>query len=67
LSGYQEDTHLSDFFRRVLFRKGRIAAVNAPARKLAGLYRITCKKTTLQSTNTIPVFRPKRKLGLIKK
>jgi hypothetical protein len=29
------DTHLSDFFRRVAFRKGRQAAVNATARKLA--------------------------------
>lgn len=33
--GNLKDTHLSDFFRRVAFRKGRQAAVSATARKLA--------------------------------
>jgi transposase len=32
--GNLKDTHLSDFFRRVAFRKGRQAAVSATARKL---------------------------------
>mgnify|MGYP002413070691 FL=1 len=33
--GNLKDTHLSDFFRRVAFRKGRQAAVSATARKLS--------------------------------
>ena len=33
--GNLKDTHLSDFFRRVAFRKGRQAAISATARKLA--------------------------------
>ncbi len=33
--GNLKDTHLSDFFRRVAYRKGRATAVSATARKLA--------------------------------
>lgn len=33
--GNLKDTHLSNFFRRIAFRKGRQAAVSATARKLA--------------------------------
>ena len=33
--GNLKDTHLSDFFKRVAYRKGRQAAVSATARKLA--------------------------------
>ena len=33
--GNLKETHLSDFFRRIAFRKGRQAAVSATARKLA--------------------------------
>lgn len=33
--GNLKDTHLSDFFRRIAYRKGRQAAVSATARKLA--------------------------------
>ena len=33
--GNLKDTHLSDFFKRVAYRKGRTAAVSATARKLA--------------------------------
>ena len=29
-----KDTHLSDFFRRIAYRKGRATAVSATARKL---------------------------------
>lgn len=32
--GNLKDTHLSDFFRRIAFRKGRATAVSATARKL---------------------------------
>ena len=32
--GNLKDTHLSDFFKRVAYRKGRQAAVSATARKL---------------------------------
>lgn len=33
--GNLKDSHLADFFKRVLYRKGRTAAVSATARKLA--------------------------------
>lgn len=33
--GNLKDTHLSDFFKKVAFRKGRVAAITATARKLA--------------------------------
>jgi transposase len=33
--GNLKDTHLSNFFRRVLYRRGRAAAISATARKLA--------------------------------
>jgi transposase len=33
--GNLTDTHLSDFFKRVAYKKGRQAAVSATARKLA--------------------------------
>ncbi len=33
--GNLKDTHLSDFFKRVAYRRGRTAAVSATARKLA--------------------------------
>lgn len=33
--GNLKDTHLSDFFKRIAYRKGRQAAVSATARKLA--------------------------------
>jgi len=35
LIGNLKDTHLSNFFKRVSYRKGRQAAVSATARKLA--------------------------------
>lgn len=33
--GNLKDTHLSNFFRRISYRKGRMAAISATARKLA--------------------------------
>lgn len=33
--GNLKDTHLSDFFKRISYRRGRTAAVTATARKLA--------------------------------
>ena len=35
--GNLKDTHLSDFFKRVAYRKGRTAAISATARKLAAI------------------------------
>jgi transposase len=33
--GNLKDTHLSDFYKRILYRRGRTAAVSATARKIA--------------------------------
>ncbi len=66
--GNLKDTHLSDFFRKVLYRKGRTAAVSATARKLAVIiWNMIVKWQTLQPTHTLPVFRSEKKNGTIKK
>ena len=44
--GNLKDTHLSDFFKRVAFKKGRTVAVSATARKLAVIiWNMIVKKT----------------------
>jgi transposase len=66
--GNLKDTHLSDFFRRVAFRKGRQAAVSATARKLGVII-------WTMVTNQVPYSPPKeylfldqkRKMGIAKK
>lgn len=52
--GNLKDTHLSDFFKRVLYRKRRTAAVSATARKLAVIIwtMITKKSNTSLQLNT---------------
>lgn len=42
--GNLKDTHLSDFFNRVAYRKGRQAAISATARKLATIIWIMATK-----------------------
>lgn len=47
--GNLKDTHLSDFFKRVAFRKGRQAAVSATARKLGVIIWTMIKKNSLST------------------
>lgn len=52
--GNLNDTHLSDFFKRVAFRKGRQAAVSATARKLAVIiWVMVTKKVSYQPEKNI--------------
>ena len=68
IGNLKDSTPLSDFFKRINFRKGRVSAISATARKLAV---IIWNMVTLQ----IPYKNPeeylfldqKRKLGMIKR
>jgi transposase len=64
--GNLKDTHLSDFFRRVAFRKGRQAAVSATARKLAViLWNMLSKKIPYQPAKEYLFLDQKRQLKLV--
>lgn len=64
--GNLKDTHLSDFFRRVAFRKGRQAAVSATARKLAViLWNMLSKKAPYNPPTEYLFLDQKRKLKLV--
>ncbi|MCM4168442.1 hypothetical protein DHD08_12200 [Arenibacter sp. H213] len=64
--GNLKNTHLSDFFRRVAYRKGRHSAVIATARKLAVIIwnRVT-KKIEYQPPKQYLFLDQKKKLGLV--
>jgi transposase len=66
--GNLKDTHLSDFFKRVAFRKGRTVAVSATARKLAVIIWNMVTKNIPYKPNTQYLFLDeKRKLGIVKR
>jgi transposase len=64
--GNLKDTHLSDFFRRVAYRKGRQAAVSATARKLAVIiWTMITKKVQYQPPTEYLFLDQKRKMKLV--
>ena len=64
--GNLKDTHLSDFFKRVAFRRGRQAAVSATARKLAViLWNMMVKKTPYKSDKEYLFLDQKRQMKLV--
>ena len=64
--GNLKDTHLSDFFRRVSYRRGRQAAVSATARKLAViLWIMLSKKIPYQPDKEYLFLDQKRKLKMV--
>ncbi|RZK22832.1 MAG: IS110 family transposase [Flavobacterium sp.] len=66
--GNLKDTHLSDFFKRVSFRRGRQAAVSATARKLAVIiWSMVTKKVPYNPPTQYLFLDEKRKLGLVKR
>ena len=66
--GNLKDTHLSDFFKRVAYRKGRHSAVSATARKLAVIiWNMVTKKMQYQPPRQYLFLDQKRKLGLVKR
>lgn len=63
-----KDTHLSYFFKRVAFRKGRQAAVNATARKLGVIiWNMITNQQPYKPPTQYLLLDQKRKLGLIKR
>jgi transposase len=66
--GNLKDTHLSNFFKRVCFRKGRTVAVSATARKLAVIiWNMVVKKIPYTPPTQYLYLDEKRKLGLAKR
>ncbi len=66
--GNLKDTHLSNFFKRIAYRKGRTAAVSATARKLAVIIWNMITKSVPYSPPTEYLFLDqKRKRGLVKR
>jgi transposase len=66
--GNLRDTHLSDFFKRVAFRKGRQAAVSATARKLAVIiWNMLSKGVQYQPPTQYLFLDEKRKLKLVQR
>jgi hypothetical protein len=64
--GNLKDTHLSDFFRRVAFRKGRQSAVSATARKLAVIiWNMASKKIPYQPEKEYLFLDQKRQLKMV--
>jgi len=66
--GNLKDTHLSNFFNRVCYRKGRTVAVSVTARKLAViLWNMVVKKLPYKPPTNYLFLDEKRKLGLVKR
>lgn len=64
--GNLKDTHLSDFFKRVAFKKGRTVAVSATARKLAVIiWNMIVKKIPYQPPIEYLFLDQKRKQKLV--
>lgn len=66
--GNLKDTHLSNFFNRICFRKGRTVAVSATARKLAViLWNMIVKQIPYKPPTEYLFLDQKRKLSLVKR
>lgn len=64
--GNLKDTHLSDFFKRISYRKGRQSAVSATARKLAVIiWTMVTQKVPYQPPTDYLFLDQKRKLKLV--
>lgn len=59
--GNLKDTHLSNFFNRICYRKGRAVAVSATARKLAVIIWNMLVKNTLPAAYPLSLSRRKKK------
>lgn len=66
--GNLKDTHLASFFKKILYRKGRTAAVSATARKLAVIiWNMIVKQQPYNPPTQYLFLDQKRKMGLVKK
>lgn len=68
IGNLKESTPLRDFFQRISFRKGRVSAVSATARKLAVIiWNMVVKKVQYINPEGYLYLDQKRKLGLVKR
>jgi hypothetical protein len=68
IGNLKESTPLRDFFKRISFRKGRVSAISAPARKLAVIiWNMVVKETPYINPEGYLFLDQKRKLGLVKR
>ncbi|MEZ4911163.1 MAG: hypothetical protein R2774_09920 [Saprospiraceae bacterium] len=68
IGNLKDSTPLRDFFQRISFRKGRVSAVSATARKLAVIiWNIVVKNQPYQNPSGYMYLDEKRKLGLVKR
>ena len=75
IGNLKESTPLRDFFQRISFRKGRVSAISATARKLAVIIWNNLSRVFGMVVKGIPYVNPagylfldqKRKLGLVKR
>ena len=68
IGNLKESTPLRDFFQRINFRKGRVSAVSATARKLAVIiWNMTVKGVPYLNPEGYLYLDQKRKLGLVKR
>ncbi len=64
--GNMKDTHLSDFFRKIAYRKGRVTAISATARKLGVIiWNMITKKEEYKPPTEYLFLDQKRKLKLV--
>jgi len=64
--GNMKDTHLSDFFKKIAYRKGRATAVSATARKLAVIiWNMILKRIPYNPPTAYLFLDQKRKLKLV--
>ena len=66
--GNLKDTHLSNFFNRVCYKKGRTVVVSATARKLAVIiWNMVVKQIPYKPPTEYLFLDEKRKLGIVKR
>ncbi|NMH87643.1 IS110 family RNA-guided transposase [Flavivirga algicola] len=68
IGNLKDSTPLRDFFHRINFRKGRVSAITATARKLAVIiWNMVTKGTVYQNPEGYLYLDQKRKLGIVKR
>jgi transposase len=68
IGNLKESTPLRDFFQRISFRKGRMSAISATARKLAVIiWNMVVKGTAYHNPSGYLFLDQKRKLGMVKR
>ena len=68
IGNLKDSTPLKDFFHRINFRKGRVSAISATARKLAVIiWNMVVRRTQYINPEGYLFLDQKRKLGMVKR